>query len=77
MPYMRQMRSFVDAAVVLVFAVGQTPQLRAKVADSLDAEQVICPCGAGAAAASLAHTLVRLRQPNVAAFDGGIVRTVC
>ena len=49
------------------------PALRAKVADLLDADQVITYCGAGAAAASLAHTLVRLGQPHVAVYDGGLV----
>lgn len=49
------------------------PQLRTKVASLLDAERVITYCGAGAAAASLAHTLIRLGQPNVAVYDGGLV----
>jgi thiosulfate/3-mercaptopyruvate sulfurtransferase len=49
------------------------PQLRQKSAQLLAADRVITYCGSGAAAASLAHVLVRLGHPNVAIYDGGLV----
>ena len=49
------------------------PELREKAAQVLDAERIITYCGAGAAAASLAHVLVRLGHPDVAVYDGGLV----
>jgi thiosulfate/3-mercaptopyruvate sulfurtransferase len=49
------------------------PELRAKAGDVLDADRVITYCGAGAAAASLAHVLVRLGHPDVAIYDAGLV----
>lgn len=49
------------------------PQLQEKTAEILAAERVITYCGSGAAAASLAHVLVRLGHPNVAVYDGGLV----
>lgn len=49
------------------------PQLREKTDELLAAERVIAYCGSGAAAASLAHVLVRLGHPNVAVYDGGLV----
>jgi thiosulfate/3-mercaptopyruvate sulfurtransferase len=48
------------------------PQLRDKLGDLLDAKHVIAYCGGGAAAASLSNALVRLGQPNVAVYDGGL-----
>lgn len=48
-------------------------ELRAKVGSLMDARRVIVYCGAGAAAASLAHVLVRLGHPDVAVYDGGLV----
>lgn len=49
------------------------PELREKVGDVLLAPKVIVYCGAGAAASSLAHVLVRLGHPDVAVYDGGLV----
>jgi thiosulfate/3-mercaptopyruvate sulfurtransferase len=51
------------------------PELRAKVGPVLDANRVIiyCGAGAGAAASSLAHVLVRLGHPDVAVYDGGML----
>ena len=49
------------------------PQLREKLGDLLEAERVITYCGGGAAAASLSNALVRLGQPNVAVYDGGLM----
>ncbi len=49
------------------------PELRRKVGSALDAGQIITYCGAGAAAASLAHVLVRLGHPHVAVYDGGLL----
>ena len=49
------------------------PELRAKVGPVLDADRVITYCGAGAAASSLAHVLVRLGHPDVAVHDGGLL----
>ena len=48
-------------------------ELRAKAGDVLAAERVIVYCGAGAAASSLAHVLVRLGHQDVAVYDGGLV----
>lgn len=49
------------------------PELRRKVGPALDAERIITYCGAGAAASSLAHVLVRLGHPRVAVYDGGLL----
>ena len=49
------------------------PDLRAKVGHVLDADRVIVYCGAGAAASSVAHALVRLGHPDVSVYDGGLV----
>ena len=49
------------------------PELRRKAADVLDAPRVITYCGAGAAACSIAHVLVRLGHDNVAVYDGGLL----
>lgn len=49
------------------------PDLRAKVGDVLAADRVIVYCGAGAAASSVAHVLLRLGHPDVAVYDGGLV----
>jgi thiosulfate/3-mercaptopyruvate sulfurtransferase len=49
------------------------PELRRKVGSALDAKRVITYCGAGAAASSLAHVLVRLGHPDVAVYDGGLL----
>ncbi len=49
------------------------PELRGKVGSALDAGQVITYCGAGAAASSLAHVLVRLGHQRVAIYDGGLL----
>jgi thiosulfate/3-mercaptopyruvate sulfurtransferase len=49
------------------------PELRRKVGSALDAKQIITYCGAGAAASSLAHVLVRLGRPDVALYDGGLL----
>ena len=49
------------------------PELRSKVGSALQAEVVITYCGAGAAASSLAHVLVRLGHPHVAIYDGGLL----
>jgi thiosulfate/3-mercaptopyruvate sulfurtransferase len=49
------------------------PELRSKVGSALQAERVITYCGAGAAASSLAHVLVRLGHPHVAIYDGGLL----
>jgi len=49
------------------------PQLRDKVGALLESPRVIVYCGAGAAASSLAHVLVRLGHPDVAVYDGGLV----
>ncbi len=49
------------------------PELRQKVGTALDAKQIITYCGAGAAAASLAHVLVRLGHHRVAIYDGGLL----
>jgi thiosulfate/3-mercaptopyruvate sulfurtransferase len=49
------------------------PELREKVGDVLAAERVIVYCGAGAAASSVAHVLLRLGHPDVAVYDGGLV----
>lgn len=51
----------------------ELPELRRKIGSALDAEQVITYCGAGAAASSLAHALVRLGHPRVAVYDGGLL----
>lgn len=49
------------------------PELRRKAAGVLDASRVITYCGAGAAASSLAHVLLRLGHQNVAVYDGGLL----
>jgi thiosulfate/3-mercaptopyruvate sulfurtransferase len=49
------------------------PELRDKVGPVLDADRVITYCGAGAAASSLAHVLVRLGHPDIAVYDGGLL----
>jgi thiosulfate/3-mercaptopyruvate sulfurtransferase len=49
------------------------PELRQKVGAVLDAPRVITYCGAGAAASSIAHVLVRLGHPDVAVYDGGLL----
>ncbi|HET6818620.1 MAG TPA: sulfurtransferase [Mycobacteriales bacterium] len=49
------------------------PELRGKVGTILDAPRVITYCGAGAAAASIAHVLTRLGHTNVAVYDGGLL----
>lgn len=49
------------------------PELRRKAADVLDARRVITYCGAGAAASSIAHVLVRLGHKDVAVYDGGLL----
>jgi thiosulfate/3-mercaptopyruvate sulfurtransferase len=49
------------------------PELRRKVGSALDAKRIITYCGAGAAASSLAHVLVRLGHPDVAVYDGGLL----
>lgn len=49
------------------------PELHDKLGSALQAERVITYCGAGAAASSLAHVLVRLGHPNVAVYDGGLL----
>lgn len=51
----------------------ELPELRRKVGSALDAEQIITYCGAGAAASSLAHVLVRLGHQHVALYDGGLL----
>lgn len=48
-------------------------ELREKAGAALDADRVIVYCGAGAAASSVAHVLVRLGHPEVAVYDGGLV----
>lgn len=49
------------------------PELQRKVGSALDAEQIITYCGAGPAASSLAHVLVRLGHPHVTVYDGGLI----
>lgn len=49
------------------------PELRGKLGAALEAERVITYCGAGAAASSVAHALVRLGHPHVAIYDGGLL----
>lgn len=49
------------------------PELQRKVGPALEAEQIITYCGAGPAASSLAHVLVRLGHPHVAVYDGGLI----
>ena len=49
------------------------PELRRKVGAALEADRVITYCGAGAAASSVAHVLVRLGHPDVAVYDGGLL----
>ena len=49
------------------------PELRAKAGALLDADRIIVYCGAGAAASSLAHVLVRLGHQQVAVYDGGLL----
>jgi thiosulfate/3-mercaptopyruvate sulfurtransferase len=49
------------------------PELRQKVGPILDAERIIVYCGAGAAASSLAHALLRLGHPDVTVYDGGLM----
>lgn len=49
------------------------PELREKVGPALEAERVITYCGAGAAASSVAHVLVRLGHRHVAVYDGGLM----
>jgi thiosulfate/3-mercaptopyruvate sulfurtransferase len=51
----------------------ELPELRRKVGSALAAEQIITYCGAGAAASSLAHVLVRLGHPRVAVYEGGLL----
>jgi thiosulfate/3-mercaptopyruvate sulfurtransferase len=51
----------------------ELPELRRKVGSALDTRQIITYCGAGAAASSLAHVLVRLGHPHVAVYDGGLL----
>lgn len=48
-------------------------ELRAKAGPILDAPRVITYCGAGAAAASVAHALIRLGHHDVAVYDGGLM----
>lgn len=49
------------------------PELRQKAGNVLDHQRVITYCGAGAAAASIAHVLVRLGHDDVAVYDGGLL----
>jgi thiosulfate/3-mercaptopyruvate sulfurtransferase len=49
------------------------PELQRKLAAVLEYPRVITYCGAGAAACSLAHVLVRLGHPDVAVYDGGLL----
>lgn len=49
------------------------PELRDKVGPILDADRVITYCGAGTAASSVVHVLVRLGHPDVAVYDGGML----
>lgn len=49
------------------------PELRRKLGAALEAERVLTYCGAGAAASSVAHALVRLGHPHVAIYDGGLL----
>jgi thiosulfate/3-mercaptopyruvate sulfurtransferase len=49
------------------------PQLRDKLAQAMSAPRVITYCGAGVAASSIAHVLVRLGHPHVAVYDGGLL----
>jgi thiosulfate/3-mercaptopyruvate sulfurtransferase len=49
------------------------PELRAKAGDALAADRVIVYCGAGAAAASVGHVLLRLGHRDVSVYDGGLV----
>ncbi len=49
------------------------PELQRKVGSALEADQIITYCGAGPAASSLAHVLVRLGHPRVAVYDGGLI----
>ncbi len=49
------------------------PELQSKVGSALQAERLITYCGAGAAASSLAHVLVRLGHPHVAIYEGGLL----
>ena len=48
-------------------------ELERKVGSAIDAEQIITYCGAGPAASSLAHVLVRLGHPHVTVYDGGLI----
>lgn len=48
-------------------------ELERKVGSAIDAEQIITYCGAGPAASSLAHVLVRLGHSRVAVYDGGLI----
>lgn len=48
-------------------------ELRQKTAGVLGAGRVITYCGAGSAACSIAHVLVRLGHDNVAVYDGGLL----
>lgn len=49
------------------------PELRRKAAGVLDAPRIITYCGAGAAACSIAHVLVRLGHDDVSVYDGGLL----
>lgn len=51
----------------------ELPELRRKVGSAFDAKRIITYCGAGAAACSLAYTLIRLGHPHVAVYDGGLL----
>lgn len=58
-----------DDLVAVQWLADHLPELRTKVGSALDAERVITYCGAGAAASSLAHVLVRLGHPHVAIYE--------
>jgi thiosulfate/3-mercaptopyruvate sulfurtransferase len=66
----------VTAWEILDRATGQyraEKELRNKVESLLEYDKVIAYCGSGAAAASLAHALIRLGHSNVAVYDGGMM----
>lgn len=48
-------------------------ELQDKLGAVLEYPKVITYCGAGAAASSLAHVLIRLGHPDVAVYDGGLL----
>jgi thiosulfate/3-mercaptopyruvate sulfurtransferase len=49
------------------------PELERKLEPALEARRAITYCGSGAAAASVAHALVRLGHPDVAIYEGGML----